>query len=1443
MFLNGTQEGSDLTDSTNYGSTRPIKIGANLNGGAEFTGHIDEVRVSNSARYTANFTAPTGIHQGDANTKLLLHLDGADAQTYTEDWSGAEGFTKGEEFNNDAILATSRVTGAPAGFAGKTHRYYDAAALIEKNKDFIAKEAVYLLTQQYPSLTIPGGNVNCEDDIRDILGAIIQDMRNGSNSHMWDASALYVDRTANPVTISYVDTEVTETVWAYDKVKEMLQYIINNVLWTVSGSHGLTQKTDTTITDSSSSSLTTFSVSTATYDHTTGDLVLTIGSHSLTTSSRIALAGESIVFTCASDGNDREIAYPDKDSASYNSVLPVTAFGATTITVNVGTPPTDSTGYSAHTFVSATANAVTELDYTTGDCADVWTTVGNLMDILTDTLEQADLATPVDHLASVTKVTPAVEFLGATVNAYLDTVFDITYHNASDDVAYTNQIDEDGRYRFRDAAGLIRANRAVIVDKAAADMLTRYPTLAQTMPRNDNGGSTDGTLRCKTDLGLILDAIANDIERDGNEDTVTAAKFYLGANDVLQHIRLQVWQSVYAHERLGFYAKQAVTGDLDSTNTENIIVGDWGITNDAGGCANVKTAIDTLITTINDIIAPTGNDFNIAADRLHFNEDYIAEEITGLTTAEFTYTLNNINYSALSYPGSTGEATCQRDLKLILKSIISDLQTGGNNSTIAAIELYLNANLTLNHIENELLATVYSIEQLKVIGEKAVRNLLYDRFATVIGDQYAAQHTDETAYRDSETPTDIDEVVYRLRDLVDIAVGILAPGKDEARSASKNLLYNKNYYRDEIQNIVNAQFGTNAWQYTDFLEGLVEDVVHDLVTTDVTEEVSAYTITLSASTGTFAVGETVTSSGGGTATVLEWDGEDEILYVGAFTGTAWAAADTLTAPSTATGTIATSGVSSAYDWFTEPTNVKILARARGITSNISGQISGTNLFTNPENFAANWLVNSLGGTDSLLITDNSIAAPDSTVTAEKFYAALNNGGVHDTYRDYSLTAFETFDSGSVTFDNGTETFDTGAVGVDATQTYTYSIFFKSAGSQSVRFQLQLDPGTAAEQNIFFDLNLNAGTTGSLFIPQGGMTGDAYGAVPYGDGWYRAYITTTFSFGFSTLRARVIVNSANGASTWTGNGNTGAYFWGLKLNKGALDPYTAVSGEIFYADTEFNIKQFAINLLEDYMGQALDNTLTSPSTNAGFYSYYDSTAAGDYTKATIQRSIRYGFNIIREQLSVDTYYTTITQVNGISVPAKTFGTRDVPVGIAGGLNNSDFIYGLSSDHYAELEKLTLNEGLIVQVYKRFRIDGDITDGPYTMNENVAKQGAPSVTGVVYGFFEDENYKYLDVRVTAGPWAVTDTIVGAENSTSAQISAIEDRLHIIDLKGGFTEDVPFKGYTSGETAEPTNFLKVQLLQLTILVVNSQLILRLYLDPLNYFCHLPRILQTVP
>ena len=110
-------------------------------------------------------------------------------------------------------------------------------------------------------------------------------------------------------------------------------------------------------------------------------------------------------------------------------------------------------------------------------------------------------------------------------------------------------------------------------------MLQKYPALAQDMPRNQNGASTDGTERCKTDLGQVVDGIATDIEQGGNKNVITAAGFYLGLNDEIQHIRLQLPQSVYVHERLIYYLKQAVDGTLTQDNTENLIVGDWGITN------------------------------------------------------------------------------------------------------------------------------------------------------------------------------------------------------------------------------------------------------------------------------------------------------------------------------------------------------------------------------------------------------------------------------------------------------------------------------------------------------------------------------------------------------------------------------------------------------------------------------------------------------------------------------------------------------------------------------------------------------------------------------------------------------------------------------------------------------------------------------------------------
>lgn len=47
----------------------------------KFYGNIDEFRISNTARYTSGFTSPASAFTNDANTLLLLHMDGADGST------------------------------------------------------------------------------------------------------------------------------------------------------------------------------------------------------------------------------------------------------------------------------------------------------------------------------------------------------------------------------------------------------------------------------------------------------------------------------------------------------------------------------------------------------------------------------------------------------------------------------------------------------------------------------------------------------------------------------------------------------------------------------------------------------------------------------------------------------------------------------------------------------------------------------------------------------------------------------------------------------------------------------------------------------------------------------------------------------------------------------------------------------------------------------------------------------------------------------------------------------------------------------------------------------------------------------------------------------------------------------------------------------------------
>jgi len=111
LFIDGTEEDS-ATDTNNYINIEKSSIGLSVGkyyptvDEKYFDGYIDEIRISNSARYTSSFSVATSAHTTDANTTLLLHCDGANASTVIKDHSVSTPNTAGSIESDVAANAT-----------------------------------------------------------------------------------------------------------------------------------------------------------------------------------------------------------------------------------------------------------------------------------------------------------------------------------------------------------------------------------------------------------------------------------------------------------------------------------------------------------------------------------------------------------------------------------------------------------------------------------------------------------------------------------------------------------------------------------------------------------------------------------------------------------------------------------------------------------------------------------------------------------------------------------------------------------------------------------------------------------------------------------------------------------------------------------------------------------------------------------------------------------------------------------------------------------------------------------------------------------------------------------------------------------------------------------------------------------------------------------------
>ena len=99
--------------------------------------------------------------------------------------------------------------------------------------------------EAYPRASSPGSSDDCCDDVKDMLDAIIWNLKYGGNNRVWDAAELYVDRDGY---LNHITQKVPETLQVFANVKTLAADVIRNNVITPVGTHGITQVFDNSIT-------------------------------------------------------------------------------------------------------------------------------------------------------------------------------------------------------------------------------------------------------------------------------------------------------------------------------------------------------------------------------------------------------------------------------------------------------------------------------------------------------------------------------------------------------------------------------------------------------------------------------------------------------------------------------------------------------------------------------------------------------------------------------------------------------------------------------------------------------------------------------------------------------------------------------------------------------------------------------------------------------------------------------------------------------------------------------------------------------------------------------------------------------------------------------------------------------------------------------------------
>ena len=221
-----------------------------------------------------------------------------------------------------------------------------ARELVQSNRELIINDFVDWIDNNDDFYAYD--SAKCERDVQEyILPAVKYDMMLDTNYNTENAGLAYYVNTAR----TSLENQRNETVASFKRLRKTTDELIQaNSAPAATSAYSAFNNVIDTIANSGDK----YTPTKATYEPTTGMMVITIGTHDLTVGRYVNLAEESFTFTCSSDNFKTKISHPRKSEKAYLAALPIVAVSAKTITVNPGLTAANF----EHRFVEASDNAV-----------------------------------------------------------------------------------------------------------------------------------------------------------------------------------------------------------------------------------------------------------------------------------------------------------------------------------------------------------------------------------------------------------------------------------------------------------------------------------------------------------------------------------------------------------------------------------------------------------------------------------------------------------------------------------------------------------------------------------------------------------------------------------------------------------------------------------------------------------------------------------------------------------------------------------------------------------------------------------------------------------------------------------------------------------------------------------------------------------------------------